>query len=242
VEVRGPSRRERLRAEASQEIKAIALRLMTEGGPAAISLRAIAREMGMTAGALYGYYATRDDLINTLIAEVYSSLADAEEAARDTVPEADPVGRVLAVGEAFRDWAIGHPEEFQLIYGDPVPGYQAPEGGAAADAEHRACAVLTGLVAAAWPQAQSLLSDSDYEWSDFEPGFAAVIKESFPGLPPAAVALAMRVWGRMHGLVALEVYGHLRAQVRDPARLYRAELLDLATTLGLTSLDGVHGH
>src|SRR5437764_12451647 len=86
VEVRAPSRRERLRAEASQEIKAIALRLMTEGGPAAISLRAIAREMGMTAGALYGYYATRDDLINALIAEVYSSLADAEEAAGHAVP------------------------------------------------------------------------------------------------------------------------------------------------------------
>lgn len=235
VEVRVPSRRERLRAEASQEIKAIALRLMTEGGPAAISLRAIAREMGMTAGALYGYYATRDDLINALIAEVYSSLADAEEVARDAVPEADPVGRVLAVGEAFREWAIRHPEEFQLIYGDPVPGYQAPEGGAAADAEHRACAVLTGLVAAAWPRARSLLSDRDYAWSDFEPDFAAVIKESFPGLPPAAVALAMRVWGRMHGLVALEVYGHLRHQVRDPARLYRAELLDLTATLGLTS-------
>jgi AcrR family transcriptional regulator len=222
-----------LRAEAIQDIKAIALKLMTEGGPAAISLRAIAREMGMTAGALYGYYATRDDLISTLIAEVYTSLADAQEAARDAVPAEDPAGRVLAVGGAFRDWAVGHPEEFQLIYGDPVPGYEPPEGGAAADAEHRACAVLTGLVAAAWPKAQSSLSDSDYEWSDFEPGFAAVIKASFPDLPPAAVALAMRVWGRMHGLVALEVYGHLQPQVRDPARLYRAELRDLNATLGL---------
>lgn len=233
-----PSRRERLRAEAFREIKAIALRLMTEGGPAAISLRAIAREMGMTAGALYGYYATRDDLVNALIAEVYSSLADAEEAARDTVPEGDPAGRVHAVGEAFREWAIAHPEEFQLIYGDAVPGYQAPEGGAAADAELRACAVLTDLVAAAWPKAQDLLSDGDYEWSDFEPGFAEVIKASFPELPPAAAALAMRVWGRLHGLVALEVYGHLRPQIRNPARLYRAELLDLTTTLGLTSPPG----
>jgi AcrR family transcriptional regulator len=235
VEVRVRNRRERLRAEAIQEIKAIALKLMAQGGPAAISLRAIAREMGMTAGALYGYYATRDDLISALIAEVYTSLADAQEAARDAVPASDPAGRVLAVGEAFREWAVGHPDEFQLIYGDPVPGYQAPEGGAAADAEHRSCAVLTGLVAATWPRAQASLSDGDYAWTDFEPGFAALINESFPDLPPAAVALAMRVWGRMHGLVALEVYGHLRPQVRDPARLYRAELLDLTTTLGITS-------
>ncbi len=235
MEVRAQSRRERLRAEATEEIKAIALKLLAEGGPAAISLRAIAREMGMTAGALYGYYPTRDDLVTALIAEVYGSLADAEEAARDAVPAADPIGRVLAVGEAFRGWAVAHPEEFQLVYGDPVPGYQAPEGGAATDAEHRACAVLTGLVAAAWPRVESSVSDGDYTWSDFEPGFAAVIRSSFPELPPAAVALAMRVWGRMHGLVALEVYGHLQLQVRDPARLYRAELLDLTRTLGLTS-------
>lgn len=226
------SRRERLRAEAAQEIKTIALRLMAAGGPAAISLRAIAREMGMTAGALYGYYATRDDLVTELIAEVYTGLAEAEEAARDAVPRPDTAGRLLAVGTAFREWAIRNPEEFQLIYGDAVPGYQEPEGGAATAAERRACAVLTGLVADAWPRVR--VSDADYAWSDFDSGFAAAIRAEFPDLPPAAVALAMRVWGRMHGLVALEVYGHLRPQVRDPAKLYRAELLDLATTLGLT--------
>jgi len=206
---------------------------MTGGGPAAISLRAIAREMGMTAGALYGYYATRDHLVNALIAEVYAALADKQEAARDAVPADDAAGRILAVGAAFREWAVGRPGEFQLIYGDPVPGYQAPEGGAAADAEHRACAVLTGLVADAWPHAERMLSDGDYQWSDFDPGFSSVIRASFPDLPPAAVALAMRVWGRMHGLVALEVYGHLQPHVLDPERLYRAELLDLTRTLGL---------
>jgi AcrR family transcriptional regulator len=230
-----PSRRARLRAQTSDEIKAIALKLLAEGGPDAISLRAIAREMGMTAGAIYSYFATRDDLVTTLIGDVYGALVDAAEAARDAVPESDPGGRILAWAQAVREWSRANPEGFRLIYGDPVPGYQAPEGGAAADAEHRACAVLTGLVAAAWPQAERLVSDGDYAWSDFEPDFAALIRESFPDLPPAAVALAMRMWGRMHGLVALEVYGHLRPQVRDPARLYRAELLDLTTTLGLPS-------
>jgi AcrR family transcriptional regulator len=230
VEVR-VSRRERLRQEAAQEIKTIASRLMAEGGPAAISLRAIAREMGMTAGALYGYYATRDDLVTELIAEVYNGLAEVEEAARDAIPREDTAGRLLAVGNAFREWAIGHPEEFQLIYGDAVPGYQKPVGGAATDAERRACAVLTGLVADAWPHTK--VSDGDFDWTDFTSGFAVMIRAEFPDLPPEAVALAMRVWGRMHGLVALEVYGHLRSQVTDPAKLYRAELLDLTTTLGL---------
>lgn len=215
------------------DIKTVALRLMAEGGPDAISLRAIAREIGVTPGALYSYYATRDDLVSALIADVYSALADAQEAARDKVPESDRAGRVLAVGNAYRDWAVAHPAEFRLIYGDPIPGYQGPEGGAAAEAEQRACAVLTGLVAAAWPEAKDRQPAADHRWSDFGPEFVEAIRGKFPDLPPSAVALAMRMWGRMHGLLALEIYGHLHPQVVDPGRLYQIELLDLIGSLGL---------
>jgi AcrR family transcriptional regulator len=230
-----PSRRERLRAQTTQEIKSIALKLMAEGGPDAISLRAIAREMGMTAGAIYGYYPTRDDLITTLIIDVYTSLVDTVEAARDARLADDAAGRILAWAEAFREWSIANREGFRLIYGDPVPGYQPPEGGPAAEAEHRACAGLTDLVAAAWPHANTVQNGGGHQWSDFEPDLVAEVRESFPDLPPAAVALALRVWGRMHGLVTLEIYGHLRMQTRNPAKLYRAEMLDLVTSLGLTS-------
>jgi AcrR family transcriptional regulator len=230
-----PSRRQRLRTETADEIKTIALRLMAKGGPDAISLRAIAREMGMTAGAIYGYYATRDDLITALIMDVYTSLVDTVEAARDAHPPSDAAGRLLAWGEAFRTWAITNPEGFRLIYGDPVTGYRVPEGGAAPDAEHRACAGLTALVAAAWPRARRLQPQDDHQWSDFEASLGTTVRESFPDLPPAAVALALRVWGRMHGLVALEVYGHLRTQTRNPAKLYRAEMIDMIKSLGLTT-------
>ncbi|MEV5752033.1 TetR/AcrR family transcriptional regulator [Actinoallomurus sp. NPDC052308] len=226
------SRRARLRAETTREIKEIALRLMADGGPDAIALRAIAREMGMTAGAIYSYFPTRDDLITTLITDVYTDLVDRAEAARDTVPETDPGGRVIAWAQAVRAWALANPEGFRLIYGDPVPGYQAPEGGAASEAEHRACAGLTGLVAAAWPRAGAL-HDGDYRWADFDPGLVAQVQEEFPGLPPAVVALALRVWGRMHGLVALEIYGHLSPLANDPAAIYRAEMRDLVRSLGL---------
>ncbi|MGN9842698.1 TetR/AcrR family transcriptional regulator [Nonomuraea sp. H19] len=227
------SRRERLRAQTSQEIKAIALRFMAEGGPDAISLRAIAREMGMTAGAIYGYYPTRDDLITTLIVELYTSLVDAVEAARDTLPADDAAGRILAWAESFREWALANPQGFRLIYGDPVPGYRPPAGGAAAEAAHRACVGLTGLVAAAWTHAEAVQSDGDHRWSDFEPGLIDELRATYPDLPPAAVALALRVWGRMHGLVALETYGHLRSQTRNPAKLYRSELIDLIRSLAL---------
>ncbi|NUP04186.1 MAG: TetR/AcrR family transcriptional regulator [Nonomuraea sp.] len=228
------SRRDRLRAQTSAEIKTIALDLMAAGGPDAITLRAIAREMGMTAGAIYSYYATRDDLITTLIGDVYTSLVEAAEAARDAVPEADPGGRILAWARTVREWALANPEGFRLIYGDPVPGYQPPEGGPGKEAEQRACTGLTGLVVAAWPEAEPLQPEPGrYAWDDFDAGLAAHVQAEFPGLPPAAVALALRVWGRMHGLVALEVYGHLRTLTREPAAVYRDEMIDLVKSLGL---------
>ncbi|MBT2387983.1 WHG domain-containing protein [Streptomyces sp. ISL-1] len=234
------SRRMRLREATTAEIKATALKHMASSGTAAISLRAIARDMGMTAGAIYSYFDTRDNLVSVLIADVYNALAGTLEAARDSRPHDDPAAQILAYGQAYRDWAVANPEEFRLVYGDPVPDYQPPEGGVAAEAEHRACAVLTGIVAAAWPKAQHLHIGSDHTWSDFDPGFAGLIRESFPDLPPAAVALSLRVWGRMHGLVSLEVYGHLRPQVSDPAKLYRAEMMDLSKSLGHVLVDEAH--
>ncbi|WP_308165983.1 MULTISPECIES: TetR/AcrR family transcriptional regulator [Actinomadura] len=228
------SRRDRLRAQASSEIKAIALKLMAEGGPDAISLRAIAREMGMTAGAIYSYFATRDDLVTTLISDVYTSLVETAEAARDAVPAGDPGGRILAWAQAVREWALANPEGFRLIYGDPVSGYQAPAEGPAHEAEQRACTGLTGLVAAAWPQAEPLHRDlRRYSWDDFDSGLVANVKVKFPGLPPAAVALSLRVWGRMHGLMALEIYGHLRGLTHESAAIYRDEIIDLIRSLGL---------
>jgi AcrR family transcriptional regulator len=228
-----PSRRERLRAETSHEIKAIALKLMAEGGPDAISLRAIAREMGMTAGAIYGYFATRDDLITTLISDVYTDMVDTVEAARDSKPANDAGGRLLAWAEAFREWALTNPQGFRLVYGDPVNGYEPPAGGAAPEAAHRACVGLTGLVAAVWPSAERTQSSGDHRWPDFDPALVTVVRESFPDLPAAAVALSLRVWARMHGLVALEIYGHLGSQTQKPAKLYRAEMLDLLAGLGV---------
>lgn len=229
-----PSRRERLRAEAAQEIKTIALKHMAENGTAAVSLRAIAREMGMTAGAIYSYYDTRDDLITALIADVYNSLAATLEEAIAAAPQG-PVAQVMAYGQAYRSWAVANPQEFRLVYGDPVPDYQVPACGAAAEAEHRACTVLTGVVATAWPWAQRLHADDNYDWSDYDRDFAMMVRQSFPDLHPAAAALALRLWGRLHGLVSLEIYGHLRPQIQDPEKLYHAELVDLTHLLGLTA-------
>ncbi|MEV0116947.1 TetR/AcrR family transcriptional regulator [Streptomyces sp. NPDC050844] len=226
-------RRERLRAETTAEIKDVALALMASGGPDAITLRAIAREMGMTANAIYGYFATRDDLITTLINDVYTALADAVDSSWEATSDESPAARIHAWSRTFRNWALANPQGFRLIYGDPVAGYHSPEGGAAPDAARRVCTGLTALAAAAWPHAERLYEGSEFAWSDFDAGLLGKVRPAFPELPPAAVALALRIWGHLHGLVSLEVYGHLRTQTASPDKLFQEELAQLVRMLGL---------
>ncbi|MFF2952023.1 TetR/AcrR family transcriptional regulator [Kitasatospora sp. NPDC057965] len=228
-------RRERLRIETTAEIKRTALELMRSGGPDAITLRAIAREMGMTANAIYGYFATRDDLVTALVADVYTALADALDAAWAASAQDAPAGRIQAWAHAFRSWALANPEGFRLIYGDPVPGYRAPEGGAAPDAARRVCVGIAALADTAWGGAAGAGAGAGdgFDWEDFDPGLLDKVRPAFPALPPAGVALALRIWGRLHGLVVLEVYGHLRAQTSAPDKLFQAELAQLTRSLGI---------
>ena len=218
------SRRARLRAETAGEIKAIALRALTEHGPAGISLRAIARDMGMTAGAIYSYFDTRDALITALMADIHNALADAEVAAWSAAPVDDPGAQLHAIAAAYRDWAVANVAEFQLIYGDPIPGYQMPEDGPAREAAHRACALLTEIVALGWSRAAPAQPASEVAWPDFDPSLAAAVREAHPELPPEALALSIRLWGRIHGLVTLEIYGHLANLTGDPGALFRTDL------------------
>ncbi|MCX5206708.1 TetR/AcrR family transcriptional regulator [Streptomyces sp. NBC_00237] len=221
-----------------RDIKAIALRHLATGGVTAISLRGIAREMGMTAGALYNYFDTRDDLIGVLIADTYNELADSQEAARDKVPSSDPAGRILVVGETFRRWAINNPAGFRLIYGDPLPGCDRPENSRIAEAERRSCMTVLGLVAGAWDSIPDEMHSAEVGWPDFHASLVAPSRAEFPHLPPGALSVALRLWGRMYGLVALEVFGHLKQQTRDPEGLYRSEMLDLIRSLGLKAPKG----
>lgn len=227
-------RRERLRAETTAEIKRVALDLMASAGPDAITLRAIAREMGMTANAIYSYFATRDDLVTSLINDVSTALADAVDTAWENTAASDPPTRIRAWANAFRNWSLANSQGFRLIFGDPVPGYQPPEGGPAPDATRRICTGVTALAATAWPHASHLYEGSGFEWSDFDAGFLDEIRPAFPDLPPAAVALALRIRGHLHGLVSLEVYGHMRNQTRSPDKLFHEELTQLVRALALT--------
>src|SRR3954447_11879320 len=123
-----PMSRAENRIEQTRTIQATGRRHLAEVGPAALSLRAIAREVGLVSSAVYRYFPSRDDLLTALIIEAYDELGDAVEAADAGVRDRDDLaGRFLAVGNAIRDWARANPHEYALLYGSPVPGYAAPD-------------------------------------------------------------------------------------------------------------------
>ena len=136
--------RERARAEIMTAIKAEARRQLATEGAAALSLRAVARELGMVSSGIYRYVASRDELLTLLIIDAYDALGDeVEQSAKATVRRA-PAARFVAAGRAIRAWAIEHPHEYALLYGSPVPGYAAPED--TIDPASRTTLTLLGIV------------------------------------------------------------------------------------------------
>jgi len=118
--------RARVRAEMIDEIKAAARRHLATDG-ANLSLRAIARELGLVSSALYRYFASRDELLTALIVDAYNDMGEAAESAdRAITDRTDTRARWLAVSRALRTWTLANPAEYGLLYGTPVPGYVAP--------------------------------------------------------------------------------------------------------------------
>jgi AcrR family transcriptional regulator len=236
---RPPTRRERVRAATIEEIKATALRLMHEQGSADLRFSDIAREMGMTAPALYRYYADRDELLAALVADAYNDLADAVEAARERVPVDDPTGRWYAVSRAFRAWANSEPQQFALIYGAPVPGFVVPQEGPVAEACMRAITGLKALFDEAREQGKlgpPMIRDVD------EP-LVAHFKQKKEGVhgegedtdfPPENFQALLHCWAHLYGFTSLEAYGHLHF-LTDEARdaLFASNMRLAATYAGL---------
>jgi AcrR family transcriptional regulator len=200
--------RERYRAQVREEIKKHAWEQIATAGASALSLNAIAKQMGMSGPALYRYYASRDELITDLITDAYRSLADAFHARARAGADLADLAHVL------RDWALDDPQRYLLVYGTPVPGYQAPQ-----DTTRTASEIMTVLLdactAAGTPAiATTTLDDhlADHRaWAGDHPA------------PPSALHHALTVWTRLHGVLSLELAGHFTGMGFDPARLYAAE-------------------
>ncbi|MFE5892075.1 TetR/AcrR family transcriptional regulator [Streptomyces sp. NPDC056462] len=211
--------RERYRAQVRTEIKQRAWEQIATAGASALSLNAIAKQMGMSGPALYRYFSGRDELITELVRDAYRSLADTFRAASEA--GADLTG----LAHALRGWALEDPQRYFLIYGTPVPGYHAPDDTTAISSEIMAtlldaCAALPSEVSSDVPSdAPATPFDAHLEghrqWAGGHPA------------PPAVLHRALTFWSRLHGVLSLELARQFSGMGFDPGLLFAAELDDL---------------
>ncbi|MEU1318683.1 TetR/AcrR family transcriptional regulator [Streptomyces tibetensis] len=209
----GQTPRERYRAQVRTEIKERAWEQIATAGASALSLNAIAKQMGMSGPALYRYFGGRDELITELVRDAYRSLAGTIGAAA-----AKDGAEVRVLAHALRDWALKDPHRYFLIYGTPVPGYHAPDDITAIASE--IMALLLDACAEAGGDSPASPFDAHLgnhrDWANGHPA------------TPAALHRALAIWTRLHGVLSLELAGHFTGMGFDPARLFTAELDDVA--------------
>lgn len=224
--------------EMPSQIKAVARRQMAERGTAGIALRSIARELGITAPAIYNYFPRLDDLITALIVDAFTALADAIEAAEAGTPGQACGPKILAMCLAYRQWAVEHPVDFQLIYGNPIPGYEAPAD-ITVPLARRPFDGLFRLFLVAY-QSGELAVPAAYEPvpASVRAHFAGWLPTADYDFPDPLVCLLMSGWARIHGLVMLELFEHLGPVVGDTAAFYRYEIKAFLQHLSMTTTQG----
>jgi AcrR family transcriptional regulator len=205
--------RARVRAEMTEEIKAIARRHLASDG-ANLSLRAVARDLGVVSSAIYRYFASRDELLTALIIDAYNSLGESVERADAGQPREQLRARWLAVAHAVRDWALAQPHEYALIYGSPVPGYQAPRD--TVGPATRGTSVLGGILSDGVEL--GLLNET----ADGERLPETVHRElanlrdlAFPNVPEELLARGMGGWILIFGAVSFELFGQFDTVLTD---------------------------
>ena len=214
------SPRDRQRRRTRDEIRALARAQLEAGGAEAVSLSGIARELGVSAPALYRYFRGRDALLSALIEEAYGDLADALAAA--AAGRRSPATRFRAVAAAYRAWALANPRRYGLAFAQRPPGYREPE--ALAAVAHRGMVVFLAALGALGPADDDVPGRLDRQlraWAAARPGT--------PDVPASALWLGVVAWSRLHGLVALELLGTYAQMGIDPAPLYAHEVEALLT-------------
>lgn len=206
--------RERARAEITREILEAGRRHLATDGAAGLSLRAIARDLGMASSAVYRYVASRDDLLTRLIIDAYDSLGEAAEAAERTAGRSDLAGRWAATCGAVRDWALANPNEYALIYGSPVPGYAAP-----AETIGPASRVSNLLVQILVDAAGRGLSVPEPTGRPPGPAGRAALQPLRAAIgdqvQDGAVQGGLMTWAGLFGLISFELFGQLHNVVGE---------------------------
>ena len=238
------TRRDRLRAATMEEITATARRLLVEQGPEAASLRAIAREMGMTAPGLYRYYGSREELLRHVVAQIFRELAAGiRRAIDDAVEPPVPAGeaeqpahltlKMVAACREFRRWSLTHRDEFALLFGVPLPEIDDGRFDIAEECALEFAGTFYTLFLELWNAIRFPVPAE----SQIDPGLRAQLAR-FRGTlrtdaPDGAILVFLRCWMLLYGAVAMEVFGHLGFALEDPAPMFELTLSDLARLVGL---------
>jgi AcrR family transcriptional regulator len=236
-----PTARERARAELTREIKEEARKQLAETGAQGLSLRAVARELGMVSSALYRYFPSRDDLLTALIIDAYDAMGEVAETA--IAADASPRVRWLAACHAIRGWALAYPSEYALIYGSPVPGYRAPQ--ATIGPATRVPLAFMGVVRDA--VASGELRAGDDAGDDAGPRLSGALADqaaaivsaltAVPGLaavPREVVVRAVIAWTQLFGMISFELFGQLVGSFEPADALFDYAVAHLAAFAGLT--------
>jgi len=224
--------RERVRSELTSEIKTIALTQLAEGGASALSLRGIAREMGMASSALFRYFRNRDALLTALIVDGYTALAVAAETAEAAIHTGSVEDRWLAICHGVREWAVAHPAQYTLIFGSPIPGYAAPQD--TIGPASRVPLLLGALLA-------DLMAGGGYDPAD-HPAPSPAVERALepvrttvpPAIPADLLVRGLMAWTYLFGAVSFELFGHRHDVIGDYAAFFDHEVSRVAVLLGLT--------
>jgi AcrR family transcriptional regulator len=213
-----PSARERFRGFMTEEAKAVALRQLSEGGPQAISVNAIAKELGVSGPALYRYFDSRDALVTELVADAYRDLAASLATATQTGPRQR---RPAALATAYRRWALDQPHRYRLLFRAPLPGYDAHVERLVNEAQRAMNVLLDVLSGVGAPEPSAPLKSLSRDllrWAE---------SRGVADASPAIALQAIHIWERMHGHVSLEIEDNFRSMGLDPELIYQSALPEL---------------
>lgn len=220
--------RARARAEVRAAILAAAAKRVAEDGATDLSLRAVARDVGMVSSAVYRYFASRDELLTALIIEAYDSLGAHTEAAIAASRGRPAATRWVDAALAIRAWALAHRNDYALIYGTPIPGYAAPDDTVASGT--RVSRALVGIVREADPVQP--VTDRPLEPS-LRASFATLRAEIDLDVDDATTLATITAWSQLFGLLSFELFGQTRNFVDDDEALFRAAATAMASAIGL---------
>jgi AcrR family transcriptional regulator len=222
------SLRARVREEMSQEIKEVARRHLAAEG-ANLSLRAVARDMDIVASALYRYFPSRDALLTGLIIDAYDALGAAATEADAAIPREDLRGRWLAVCHAVRAWAVAHPAEYGLLYGNPVPGYAAPQ-----ETTELAAKVVLLLAQVVLDGADRLEPVTTPVPDSVRADMRRVIEQTPGGdMSEEALDRVFAAWTQLFGLINFELFGRMDDLIQARADYFGHHMALMADLAGI---------